>query len=182
MSSPRPQGQVMDMRRRTIGRRRFLEAVLGGVALAALASQGWVRRAPAQGAARLQDAFAAARETDVVRALFGGDTAIPSDAVEIEAPYLAMPESGVDVAVRCGMQDIEMIAVVTTNNRHPLNSVIALSGADGYYGSRIRIERTSPVTAYVRAGGKLYSASATVKITGGGYGMYGGRWRRRTGG
>jgi len=68
------------------------------------------------------------------------------------------------------MDGVERIAVLTRNNRYPLNSIVRLQGAEGYYSTRVRIERSSPVLAYVKAGDKLYFAAGEVKLSRGGYG------------
>jgi sulfur-oxidizing protein SoxY len=65
-----------------------------------------------------------------------------------------------------------MIAIVTRNSPAPLNTYVTLSDAEGYYSTRIRMERSSIVTAYVRASGQLYSASTYIKVNRGGYGMH----------
>jgi predicted secreted protein len=122
--------------------------------------------------ARPADAFAAGSEADVVRDLFGNLAATPSKAVRIiDPPYQAMPGTGVPLTVECDMDGVETIAVVTRNDRHPLNTVISFPAADHYYRTDINVERTSPVTVYVKAGGKLYSESTMIKVNGGGYAM-----------
>jgi predicted secreted protein len=119
--------------------------------------------------ARTADALAAGSEADVVRDLFGSLTATPTKAVRIiDAPYQAVRGIGVPFIVECDLNGIETIAVVTRNDRHPLNTVISLPAADHYYRTDINVERTSPVTVYVKASGKLYSASTIIKVTGGG--------------
>ena len=154
-------------------RRTFLQTTVAAGLLAAAGVGSLFRSAAGLAAARPADAFAARSEADLVRALFGNLTATPSKAVRIvDAPYLATRGIGVPFIVACDLDGIETIAVVTRNNRQPLNTVISLSGADGYYRTRIKVERTSSVTVYVKAAGKLYSASTTIKVTGGGYGMY----------
>jgi sulfur-oxidizing protein SoxY len=154
-------------------RRTFLRTTVAAGLLAAGGIGSLFGSAAGLAAARPTDAFAARSEADVVRALFGDLTATPSKAVRIiDAPYLAMRGIGVPLNVTCDLDGIETIAVVTRNNRQPLNTVIRFSGAEGYYRTRIKVERTSPVTVYVKADGRLYSASTTIKVTGGGYGIY----------
>jgi predicted secreted protein len=118
------------------------------------------------------DAFAARSVADVLRALFGDTRVIPGDAVKIEAPLQAVKNKAVPYKVSCDLNGVEIIAIVTANNLHPLNTYVSLFDADGYYSTRIRLEETSMVTAYVRAGGQLYSASTHIKVNRGGYGMH----------
>ncbi len=118
------------------------------------------------------DAFAARSKTDVLYALFGDTWAIPSGAVKIDAPIQAMQVRAILFKVWCDLDGVEMIAIVTANNRHPLNTYVSLFAAHGYYSTHLRIERTSIVTAYIKSGGELYSASTYIKMSLGGYGMY----------
>ncbi len=152
-------------------RRSFLQGTLAGSAIAMAAGTGFLKSAEATAAVRPVKAFAARGEADAVRALFGDAEATPSDSVRVKAPYVAMRGKGVPVKVWCAMDTVEVIAVVTGNNRHPLTTLVNLTGADAYYSTRIRVERTSPVTAYVKAGGRLYSASTTIKVARGGFGV-----------
>jgi sulfur-oxidizing protein SoxY len=117
-----------------------------------------------------RNAFEATNEADVLRLLFGAQGATPNAGVKIEAPLLAMYAKGVAVKVQCELEGVELIALVTRNNQHPLNDVVRLAGAVGYFNTRIRLERSSPVVAYVKAGDALYSATASVKLSRGGYG------------
>jgi sulfur-oxidizing protein SoxY len=117
-------------------------------------------------------AFQATDELEILRELFGSENAVPSDAITLEAPLQTMHGKGVPVTVRCTMDDIGLIAVMTRNNQQPLNTFVHLQGADGYYTTRIRLERTSPITACVRAGNTVYFASALVKVSHGGYGTH----------
>jgi len=121
------------------------------------------------------DAFSAESVTDVLAALFGNARAIPSDAVRIEAPLQATKGKAVSLKVLSDLGGVAMIAIVTANNLHPLNTYIRLFDADGYYSTRIKMERSSMVTAYIKtAGGSLYSASTHIKVGLGGYGTHAG--------
>ena len=118
------------------------------------------------------DSLTARSEMDVLRALFGDTRVIQSEAVKIEAPLQATKGKAIPFKVLCDLSEVEMIAILTANNRYPLNTYVRLFDADGYYSTRIRVEQTSMVTAYIKAGGELYSASTHVKVNRGGYGMH----------
>jgi sulfur-oxidizing protein SoxY len=118
------------------------------------------------------DAFTTRSERDVLRALFGDTRFKRSDAVKIEAPLQATKGKAISFKVSCDLNEVEMIAILTENNRYPLNTYVSLFDADGYYSTRIRVEQTSMVTACIKAGGELYSASTRVKLNEGGYGMH----------
>jgi sulfur-oxidizing protein SoxY len=123
-------------------------------------------------AQRTADAFAATSQTDVLTALFGTTQATPSDKISIEAPVQGTSES-VPLTVSAQLDDVELIAIVTGANTHPLCATLSTSGASPYVRTRIKMARTEAVTAYVKAGGRLYSVSRQVKITAGGYGTGG---------
>ncbi len=152
-------------------RRSFLQGTLAGSALAMAAGTGYLKSAEATAAVGPVNAFAARSEAEALRALFGDAEATPSDAVRVKAPYVAMRGKGVPVKVWCAMDNVEVIAVVAGNNRYPLTTLVKFTGADAYYSTRIRIEQTSPVTAYVKVGSRLYSASTTIRVTRGGFWM-----------
>ncbi|HXK55621.1 MAG: thiosulfate oxidation carrier protein SoxY [Gammaproteobacteria bacterium] len=148
-------------------RRSFLKG-----ALSITAGIGLLRSPGSLAAPGPADAFAARSEESVLRILFGDARAIAGEAVRIVAPIQATRGKGTPFKVICDLNGVEMIAVVTGNNRFPLNTYVSLSGAEGYYSTRIRVERSSTVTAYVKAGGDLYSASTHIKVNRGGYGMH----------
>jgi sulfur-oxidizing protein SoxY len=152
-------------------RRCLLRLALIGGTLAASGAAGLL--APSRALAkRTADAFAARSQTDVLAALFGTTQATPSEQISIEAPVQGTSES-VPLTVSAQLGDVELIAIVTGANAHPLCATLATRGANPYLRTRIRMARTEAVTAYVKAGGRLYSASRQVKITAGGYGTGG---------
>ena len=155
-----------DMQRRTL-----LKGTLAVGALAMAARAGALGPARALVSAGPRDAFAAATEADAVRALFGNLRAVSDGALKIEAPLQVRDGQPVSVKVSTDLDSIEMIAVVTANNPNPLVTYVRVSGAVESYRTRIKVEKTSQVTAYVKAAGRLHSASAAVKVTAGGYGV-----------
>jgi predicted secreted protein len=148
-------------------RRSFLQ---GSLVIAAGA--GWLMPVPSRSSAVSPDAFVARSEVDVLTALFGSADALPSRDVKIEASVQSMRDKATPLKVWCDLDDVVTIAIVTRNNHFPLNTYIRLFAASGYYSTRIRLEQSSPVTAYVQAGERVYSASALIKVSQGGYGMH----------
>ena len=155
-------------------RRTFLKGALASGTLALAAGAGLLKPIEVLAAAWPNDAFGAKREADAIKALIGSASATPSDAIKIEAPMQVQSRAGVaDVPFKVwtDMDGVEMIAIVSENNFNPLITSVNISDAIGY-STHIKMGKTSTVTAYVKAGGKLYKASTTVKVTAGGYGMY----------
>ena len=150
------------MKRRTL--LKGTTAVLAGLALP------WPGSVTA--AQQATDAFAARTEAEVLGILFGQATAIPSERIVIELPVQAKQGESVACRVSCDWYAVDIIAIVSRENRHPLNTFVRLYDAAAYYNTRIRLDETSTVTAYVKSGGKLYAASTNIKINPGGYGMH----------
>ncbi len=150
-------------------RRSFL--TFAGSVVALTSSLSVLKPVLGLAATQKKNAFEATSENEVLHILFGVTHATPSYAVRIEAP-LQSNGRGVPVKVRTEMDDVEVIAILTLNNRYPLNSVLHLQGADAYYSSRIRVERSSPIIAYVKAGNSVYFAATEMKFSHGGYGTY----------
>jgi sulfur-oxidizing protein SoxY len=152
-------------------RRAYLRYALFVGALTASAAAGLT--VPQQALARRsKNAFQATNEQEVLQALFGTTHPRPSDAIAIEAPLQGTAES-VPLTVSTTLEQVALIAIVTQANPNPLCATLRLHGASPYVRTRIRMARSAPVTVYVQAGGKLYSATRQVKITIGGYGTGG---------
>jgi len=116
-------------------------------------------------------AFDATSEAQALQALFGRSQATPTDKINVKIPELS-DGSAVPVRVQSSLSGIEQIALLTPNNERPLNTFVTFSDASVPFSTRIRVERTSPIHVYVKAGGELFVASARIKITRyAGYGM-----------
>ena len=152
-------------------RRTLLQYALTGGTLSIAAAAGLLTPARVLAASWPGGTFDATSEKTVLAALFGDSKITPSDAVVLHTPRQGNGEA-VPVSVETQLGDVEKIAVTAAGNPRPLCSAVTLrSPAQGYYSVRIKLRETSPVTAYVKAGGKVYSATANVKITIGGYGI-----------
>lgn len=149
-------------------RRAFLKCTLtGGIVVAGLTS---AKRGMAEGWP--SPAFKAKTVSEVLDHLYRKTQATPSSAIRITAP---MQTTGgtVPVIVKSQLKEVDSIAIVAEGNECPLSTLIKTPHADGYYSCYIRLAKTSAVTAFVHAGGKLYSNFTQVKVTVGGYGMHG---------
>jgi sulfur-oxidizing protein SoxZ len=118
------------------------------------------------------DLFNARTRDAVVRLLFGDIQPIENDSVQLELPYQAQAGQRVPASVTYDGRDAQVIALVTAGNRHPLNTYIKLTGAEGFYSALIRVSRTSQITAYVKTTDALYAATTHIKVSQGGYGAY----------
>jgi sulfur-oxidizing protein SoxY len=69
------------------------------------------------------------------------------------------------------MSNVEAIAVYVKENPAPLACNFNLGAkTEGFVSTRIKMGKTSDLIAVVKSGGKLFSASKTVKVTIGGCG------------
>ena len=117
-------------------------------------------------------AFAATTVSDVLSLLFPGRQAQVSSDLRLEAPFIVTPDGIASVRVTARTHSVKAIAIVTWDNKRPLNTLVRLREADGYFATRIRLERTSQVTAYVATSRGLFSASSVVKVISGASGMH----------
>jgi sulfur-oxidizing protein SoxY len=110
-------------------------------------------------------------EADVVKSLFGDAAVSESADVAIKAPLQAENGAVVPIKVTTTVPDAESISIVVEKNPAPfVTSVNLQPGSGGLYSARIKMGETSKVTAYVKAGDKIHSASQEIKVTVGGCG------------
>jgi hypothetical protein len=73
--------------------------------------------------------------------------------------------------VDCDREFVQAIAITARDATHPLVTLAILRGSAGSFSARVRFRETSPVTAWALTETGLLTASRTIKITRGGYGM-----------
>jgi sulfur-oxidizing protein SoxY len=117
-------------------------------------------------------AFEMEDEAGAVKALFGDTPAAESADVAIKAPLQAENGAVVPIKVTTTLADAETIAIMVEKNPAPFVTAVNLQpgSSGGMYSARIKMGQTSKVTAYVKAGGKLHTASQEIKVTVGGCG------------
>ncbi|MBR0794322.1 thiosulfate oxidation carrier protein SoxY [Bradyrhizobium jicamae] len=152
------------------GRRRL---VLKGAGVAALIGLGVVAIAPQALAANdkyPEDAFKQKGQADAIKALYG-KTAEPSDKVKMDAPEIAENGAVVPVSVTTTLTDVTSISFLVAENPNALAASYRIpAGTVPSVANRLKMAKTTNVTAIVEAGGKLFSATKEVKVTVGGCG------------
>lgn len=152
----------MSMNRRTV-----VKAIAAGGALIGAS----VMMPRAAMAAWAESAFKADKQDAAMNALLGSSEAAASAEVTLKAPDIAENGAVVPVTVRTGMANVESISIFVENNPNPLVAEFMIpAGTDADVSTRLRMGKTSKVTAVVKADGKLYSAAKEVKVTIGGCG------------
>ena len=157
----------------TVDARRRL--ILKGAAVLALIGMAGIRfdLTPAFAAANdkyPEDAFKQKNSDDAIKALYG-KAAEASDKIKLDAPEIAENGAVVPVAVSSTLPDVTSISILVAENPNALIASYRIPGGTiPNVANRIKMAKTSNVTAVVEAGGKLYSASKEVKVTVGGCG------------
>jgi sulfur-oxidizing protein SoxY len=147
--------------------------ILQGAVSVALIGLGNLPFAPAHAAANdkyPEEAFKLKNEADAIKALFG-KTAEPSDKVKLDAPEIAENGAVVPISVTTSLDKVTSISFFVAENPNALAASYRIpDGTIPTIANRLKMARTSNVTAIVEADGKLYSATKEVKVTVGGCG------------
>ncbi|MCA1399190.1 sulfur-oxidizing protein SoxY [Bradyrhizobium sp. USDA 4524] len=149
--------------------------VLKGAGIAALIGLGGIPFDVPQALAAAndkypEDAFKQKNEADAIKALYG-KTAEPSDKIKMDAPEIAENGAVVPISATTTLADVTSISFLVSEN--PISLVASYripAGTLPTVSNRIKMAKTSNVTAIVEAGGKLYSAKKEIKVTVGGCG------------
>ncbi|WP_372738045.1 thiosulfate oxidation carrier protein SoxY [Neptunomonas sp.] len=122
-------------------------------------------------AAWSKDAFQAKEQTAAMNALFDSATPEESAEVTLKAPDIAENGAVVPVTVVSTLSDVESMSIFIEGNPSPLAAEFIIpAGTKADVSTRVRMGKTTKVTAVVKANGKLYSAAKEVKVTIGGCG------------
>ena len=154
----------------TLHRRTFLKGTLGAGTLALAASAGLLKPGRVLAAEWPKNAFESKSIADALNGLYGASQATASGSIKIKAPIQAENGAVVPIAVSADLPNVQGIAVLVEKNPQPLVANVSLNGAEGYFSARMKMGQTSDVHVVCRAGGKLYSAKQTIKVTVGGCG------------
>jgi sulfur-oxidizing protein SoxY len=115
-------------------------------------------------------AFKAKNQTDAIRLLYG-KAAEPSDKIKLDAPEIAENGAVVPISVGTDLADVASIALLVSDNPNTLAAFYTIpAGTIPNIANRLKMAKTSHVTAIVEAGGKLFSTTKEVKVTVGGCG------------
>ena len=144
-------------------RRKFLHMVgTGMLALLTLPSfaKGWPK-----------EAFLKTKSADAINQLYPGLQAEESDKISMKVPEIAENGAVVPVTVSSDLADVTNITILIDENPNPLAASFDLGpNSIPEISVRMKMGKTSVVTALVAAGGKLFSVKQEVKVTIGGCG------------
>ena len=154
----------------SIKRRVFLKGTMAAGATSAAVMTGLL--APqALIAAWNEASFQAKSEKDAITSAMGDASTTASEDITIKAPDIAENGAVVPVAVKASIAGVTSIALLVEKNGTPLSAIFNLpEGTMADVSTRLKMGKTGDVIAVVKAGGKLYSARKSVKVTIGGCG------------
>jgi sulfur-oxidizing protein SoxY len=151
-------------------RRTFLQGTMASGVLGVAVSAGLLTP-KAIFAAWPKSGFEAKSIEDALTALYSSSSHATNAAIKIKAPDIAENGAVVPITVTADIKGAESIAILIKENPAPLAASFDLaSGTEAFVSTRVKMGKTSPVFAVVKAGGKLHSASKDVKVTIGGCG------------
>jgi sulfur-oxidizing protein SoxY len=117
-----------------------------------------------------EDAFKQKDNKEAIKLLYGGPIE-PSDKIKLDAPEIAENGAVVPISVVTTLTDVTSISILVADNPNALAASYNIPpGTVPAVANRLKMAKTSNVTAIVEAGGKLYSATREVKVTVGGCG------------
>ena len=147
--------------------------ILQGAVTVALIGLGNLPFAPARAAANdkyPEEAFKQKSDVDAIKSLYG-KTAEASDKVKLDAPEIAENGAVVPISVATTLEKVTTISLFVAENPNALAASYKFpDGTIPAVANRLKMAKTSNVTAIVEADGKLYSATKEVKVTVGGCG------------
>ncbi len=152
-------------------RRTLLKGAIGSGALLVSGTTCWSRPVPPLAGRTIKAAFGTVSEPEVLNMLFGGVRAKPSSRVTVMAPFVTSPALAATVKVISSLDGARAIALTIKQAEHPLAAFVRLSGAPCFFSTRIQMEQTSPVSAYVLTDSGVFGTSTRVKVTQGGHGI-----------
>ncbi len=116
-------------------------------------------------------AFEAKDTKSALEASLGSSSTTESSDIKLKAPDIAENGAVVPITVTSKIANTEAISLIVAKNATPFAATFNLGATTkGVVSTRIKMGKTSDVTAVVKAGGKLYSTSKNVKVTIGGCG------------
>jgi len=122
-------------------------------------------------AARPEAAFDSTTKDDALTELYGTSATIESENIRIKAPDIAENGAIVPITVKFDIANAESVSIIAEHNPAPLAASFELSEhSGGLVSTRIKMGKTSPVHAVIKAGDKVYRATKEVKVTIGGCG------------
>lgn len=150
-------------------RRTFLKSTLASSMVGIAVSAGLLTPRMVL-AAWPEASFKTKKMDEALNTLLGSTNHSASSDIKIKAPDIAENGAVVPITVSTSKK-ADSIAVLIEKNPSPLACNFKLGkNTVGFVSTRVKMGKTSNLVAVVKSGGKLYSATKTVKVTIGGCG------------
>ncbi len=118
-----------------------------------------------------EKAFTATSLDAAVKAKYGDLPIVDSSEVKLKAPAIAENGAVVPIKVKTDLANVKSISLFVKDNPSPLVTTLHIGPSSlADIQIRIRMGKTSEVTALIEADGKLHRATQQVKVTIGGCG------------
>ena len=118
-----------------------------------------------------EKAFNASAMNAALVDLFGTDVTTSSDQITLKVPEIAENGAVVPVSIKTTLENVESISIVVEKNPRPMVATFEIpSGTLADISSRIKMAKTSDVTAVIKTNNGIYSTARQVKVTLGGCG------------
>jgi len=151
-------------------RRSFLRKSMAGSLVAVSVASGLLTPSHVL-AAWPKAAFDSKSVKDAMMGLLGTEAFEETNQIQLRTPDIAENGSVVPVTVKTKITGVESISIFALENARPLAISADMSAnARPVLATRIKLGKTSKVVAVVRANGKLFGATKTIKVTLGGCG------------
>ncbi len=145
-------------------RRALIKGCLALLAVATMPRALWAAAWP-------EKAFSANQMSAAMVGLFGTDVTTASDKIMLKVPEIAENGAVVPVTIKTSLENVESISIVVEHNPMPMVATFEiLPGTLTDISCRIKMAKTSDVTAVVKTSNGLYSTAKQVKVTIGGCG------------
>jgi sulfur-oxidizing protein SoxY len=118
-----------------------------------------------------EKAFRATNLDAAIKAKYGDLPIVDSSEVKLKAPAIAENGAVVPIKVKTNLANVKSISLFVKDNPSPLVTTLHIGPSSlADIQIRIRMGKTSEVTALIEADGKLHRATQQVKVTIGGCG------------
>jgi sulfur-oxidizing protein SoxY len=115
--------------------------------------------------------FLAASPAEAIKAVLGTDQSVLDKAAELTVPETVEMADMVPLSLRVRLNNLESITIVGDKNPNPIIAHYRLDPRlQPYLATRVRLARSSDVTALVKANGTLHHATRHVQASIGGCG------------
>ena len=115
--------------------------------------------------------FEAEDSDQTIKSLTNGETITISENINIKAPDIAENGAVVPITVNTTLPNVKSISIIVDNNPSPLTSSYTINTQiEPFVSTRVKMAKTSNVTAIVSTDSGYYTSSRVIKVTIGGCG------------